>query len=86
MLSSVQEFFKNDPTLIGDGTYFFIGKSSSSEINRPTYRGKKYHYAKFMSTVLPDSYIIDIIGPFQGTLNDVGVTKETIKTDNSIVT
>ena len=39
-----------------------------------------------MSIVLPDSYIIDIIGPYQGTLNDVNITKEIIETNNSIVT
>ena len=39
-----------------------------------------------MSVVLPDSYIIDIIGPYQGTLNDANITKEIIETNNSIVT
>ena len=39
-----------------------------------------------MSIVLPDSYIIDIIGPFQGTLNHASITKEIIETNNSIVT
>ena len=39
-----------------------------------------------MSVVLPDSYIIDIIGPYQGTLNDANITKEIIETNNSIAT
>ena len=39
-----------------------------------------------MSIVLPDSYIIDIIGPYQGTLSDANITKEIIETNNSIVT
>ena len=39
-----------------------------------------------MYIVLPDSYIIDIIGPCQETLNDANITKEIIETNNSIVT
>ena len=38
-----------------------------------------------MSIVLPDSYIIDIIGSYQGILNDANITKEIIETSNSIV-
>ena len=38
-----------------------------------------------MSIVLPDSYIIDIIDSYQGTLNDANITKEIIETNKSIV-
>ena len=38
-----------------------------------------------MSIVLPVSYIIDIIGSYQGTLNDANITKEIIETNKSIV-
>ena len=39
-----------------------------------------------MSIVLPDSYVIDILGPFQGTMNDANITKEIIDTNDSIAT
>ena len=84
-IAFLQKFFGNEPTLIWDETYFFIGKSSSNKVNRSTYGGqKKRHYVKFMSIVLPDSYVIDILGPFQGTMNDANITKQIIDTNNSI--
>jgi hypothetical protein len=82
-----QEFFGNEPTLIWDGTYFYIGKSSSHQVNRSTYGGqKKRHYIKFMSVVHPDAYIADIIGPFEGTLNDANIAKEILETNNALAT
>ena len=38
-----------------------------------------------MSIVHPDAYIVDIIGPFQGSLNDANITKEILETNNSLV-
>lgn len=35
------EFFGNNVTIIWDGTYIFIGKSSANQINRLTYSGQK---------------------------------------------
>ena len=86
-IAFLQEFFGNEPTLIWDGTYFFIGKSCSNKVNQSAYGGqKKRQYVKFMSIVLPDSYVIDILGPFQGTMNDANITKEIIDINNSIST
>ncbi|CAF2141157.1 unnamed protein product [Rotaria magnacalcarata] len=82
-----KEFFGNEPTLIWDGTYFFIGKSSSHSVNRSTYGGqKKRHYVKFMSIVHPDDYVSDVIGPFQGTLNDASIAEEILATNNALAT
>ncbi|CAF1528085.1 unnamed protein product [Rotaria magnacalcarata] len=38
-----------------------------------------------MSIVHPDAYIVDIIGPFQGSLNDANITKKILETNNSLV-
>ena len=38
-----------------------------------------------MSIVHPDAYIVDIVGPFQGSLNDANITKEIFETNNSLV-
>ncbi|CAM4834786.1 unnamed protein product [Rotaria magnacalcarata] len=82
-----KEFFGNESTLIWDGTYFFIGKSSSHSVNRSTYGGqKKRHYVKFMSIVHPDDYVSDVIGPFQGTLNDASIAEEILATNNALAT
>lgn len=35
------EFFGNNVTIIWDGTYIYMGKSSSNQINRKTYSGQK---------------------------------------------
>ena len=47
---------------------------------------KKRHYLKFMSIVHPDGFIVDIIGPFEGTLNDANITKEILETNNCLTT
>jgi hypothetical protein len=39
-----------------------------------------------MSIVHPDSYVIDIIGPFEGTLNDASIAKEILETNNALAT
>jgi len=71
--------------LLSDGNYFYIGKSSSHQINRSTYGGqKKRHYIQFMSIVHPNPYIVHIIGPFHGSFNDANITKEIRETNNSL--
>lgn len=35
------EFFRNNVTIIWDGTYIYMSKSSSNQINRKTYSGQK---------------------------------------------
>ena len=37
-----------------------------------------------MSIVHPDGYIVDVIGPFQGNLNDASIAKEILETNNSL--
>ncbi|CAF1315801.1 unnamed protein product [Didymodactylos carnosus] len=37
-----------------------------------------------MSMVLPDGYILDIIGPFHGTKNDASITEHVLRTNNSL--
>jgi hypothetical protein len=50
-----------------------------------TYGGqKKRHYIRFMSIAHPDTYIVHIIGPFQGSLYDANITKEIRETNNSL--
>ncbi len=54
-------------------------------MNRSTYGGqKKRHYIKFMSIVHPDAYVVDVIGPFQGSLNDTNITREILETNNEL--
>ncbi|CAF3419459.1 unnamed protein product [Rotaria sp. Silwood2] len=70
------EFFGNNVTIIWDGTYLYMGKSSSHLINRKTYSGQKHrHLIKFMSLILPNGYVLDTIGPFWGTMNDASIAK-----------
>ena len=38
-----------------------------------------------MSIVHPDSYVLDVIGPFQGTLNDATIAKEILETNDTLV-
>ena len=38
-----------------------------------------------MSLVLPDGYILDTIGPFQGTVNDATITQQIIETRNELI-
>ena len=39
-----------------------------------------------MSIVHPDSYVQDIIGPFEGNLNDASIAKEILETNNALAT
>ena len=39
-----------------------------------------------MSIVLPNWYVMDILGPFHGTMNNANITKEIIDTNDSIAT
>ncbi|CAF4044121.1 unnamed protein product [Rotaria sp. Silwood2] len=38
-----------------------------------------------MSLVLPDGYVLDTIGPFQGTANDASITERILETRNDLV-
>ena len=40
---------------------------------------------KFMSLVLPDGYVLDMIGPFQGTSNDADITRKITEMKTSLV-
>ena len=42
-MSFSTEFFDHNVTIIWDGTYIYVGKSSSHSINRNTYSGHKQH-------------------------------------------
>ena len=37
-----------------------------------------------MSSVHLDGYVVDIIGPFEGTLNDANITKDTLETNSCL--
>ena len=52
-ITSSNGFFGKNVTIIWDGTYFYTGKSSSHEFQRPTYSGqKKTSFSKFHVVVL----------------------------------
>ena len=90
-------FYGDKVTLILDGTYIYIPKSSDHKLQRASYSGqKKRNLVKFMSIVLPDGYVLDTIGPFFGNENDAKITEAIIhkvtelkewlqETDNFIV-
>ena len=85
--SFCRNFLETNQPLFGMGHTFFIEKSSSHKLNRSTYGGqKKRDYVKFMLIVLPASYVIDILDPFQGIMNDENITAEIIDTNDSIAT
>lgn len=72
-------FFGDKPTTIWDGTYLYLQKSGNYSRARKTYSMHKHRpLAKFMSVVLPDGYVLDVIGPFysDGHNNDAGMTKK----------
>ena len=63
--SACNNIIGNKVTLILDGTYIYIPKSSDHKVQKSSYSGqKKRNWVKFMSSVLPDGYVLDIIGPF----------------------
>ena len=39
-----------------------------------------------MSIVHSDGYIVDVIGPFQGALNDASIAEEILTTNNALTT
>lgn len=55
-------------------------------VNRSMYSGqKKRHLIKFMSLVLPTSYIFEIIGPFRETTIDASIAERILQTNNELV-
>ncbi len=74
-------FFGDQLAIIWDGTYVFCHKSSDHILQRNSYSGhKSRHLIKMMSLVLPDGYVIDLIGPFYGKHNDSSITEEILHT------
>ncbi|CAF4115827.1 unnamed protein product [Rotaria sp. Silwood2] len=71
-----ETFFGNSLALIWDGTYIYCNKSEDHKLQRETYSGQKSrHLVKFMSIVLPDGYVLDLIGPFNGKENDAKISR-----------
>ena len=71
-----ETFFGNGLALIWDGTYIYCNKSENHKLQQKTYSGQKSrHLVKFMSIVLPDGYVLDLIGPFNGKDNDAKISK-----------
>jgi len=75
-------FFGDKPTTIWDGTYLYTHRSSNYSIGRKFYSMHKgRELVKFMSVVLPDGYVLDMIGPFfsNASNNDAGMTIKILK-------
>lgn len=71
-----KRFFGDNLSLIWDGTYIYCYKSEDHKLQQETYSGQKSrHLVKFMSIVLPDGYVLDLIGPFQARDNDANISK-----------
>lgn len=69
--------------LIADGTYLRHQKSSNNEYQRKSYSGqKKCHLAKPFTICMPDGYIVDVLGPFHGIVNDAQILKHLLQMDN----
>ena len=63
-----------------------MGKGSSSKVSQSTYGDqKKRHYVKFMSIVLPGSYVTDTLGSFHGAMNYVNITEDIVGTGDGIL-
>lgn len=78
-------FYGDNVTLVLDGTYIYIQKSSDHQLQKSSYCGqKKRNYLKFMSVVLPDGYVVDSIGPFYGNENDASITKQILSSVDSV--
>ena len=74
-------FFGNQLAIIWDGTYVFCHKSNDHILQRDCYSGhKSRHLVKMMSLVLPDGYVVDLLGPFYGKNSDSSITKEILRT------
>ena len=68
-------FYGNKVTVILDGTYLYIPKSTDHKLQRLSFSGQnKRNIVKFKSIVLPSGYILDTIGPFYGNENDAKIT------------
>jgi len=69
-------FFGDQLSVIWDGTYIYCNKSSDHALQRSNYSGQKSrHLIKMMSLVLPDGYVLDLLGPFYGKDNDASISK-----------
>ena len=72
-----RSFYGDKVTLILDGTYIYIPKSTDHKLQRASYSGqKKRNLVKFMSIVFPNGYVLDTIGPFFGNENDAKFTEK----------
>ncbi|CAF1060022.1 unnamed protein product [Rotaria magnacalcarata] len=69
-------FFGDQLLLIWDGTYVYCNKSNDHTLQRDCYSGhKSRHLVKLMSLVIPDGYVLDLIGPFYGKHNDAAISR-----------
>jgi hypothetical protein len=60
-----QAFFGDYLSVIWDGTYIYCNKSNDHALQRSKYSGQKSrHLIKMISLVLPDGYVLDLLGPF----------------------
>jgi len=70
-------FFGEHTTTIWDGTYLYLFKSTNYLQSRLSYSMHKHlPLSKFMSIILPNGYVLDVVGPFyaDGKNNDAGIT------------
>ena len=69
-------FFGDHLSLIWDSTYIYGNKSNDHALQRSSYSGQKSrHLIKMMSLVLPDGYVLDLLGSFYGKDNDASISK-----------
>ncbi|CAF4815848.1 unnamed protein product [Rotaria socialis] len=70
-------FFGDQLSMVWDDTYVYCYKSNDHVLQRECYSGhKSSHLVKMMSLVLPDGYVLDLIGSLSGKSNDSTITKE----------
>src|SRR5256885_14360349 len=63
-------------TVVLDGTYTYIQKSSNYAFQRSSFSGhKRRPLLKPFMVVAPDGYIIDVFGPFAANVNDATITR-----------
>ena len=76
----------NRLSLIADGTYCYIQKSSNFFFQRVQYSGqKKRHLMKPFVICCTDGYIIDIYGLYNGTQNDASIFESIISEETDFV-
>lgn len=69
----------NHLALVYDGTYLKHQKSSNNEYQRRSYSGqKKTNLCKPFTICLTDGFVLDLPGPFQGTMNDATILKRVL--------